>query len=74
MALWELGDHRQLWLRNFAPSVSFSGSEEFVERIVAYSFMEHVSLNRGTRAFHKNSQPAPSPSSANPAILKLLEH
>ena len=42
-SLWGLGDRRQVWLRDFAASVSFCGSEsEFVERIIAYSIMEGV--------------------------------
>ena len=73
-SLRSLGDRRQAWLRDFAASVSFSGSEaEFVERIIAYTVMEGVSLDSESGAFRKNPQAPTTPSTTDPAVLKILE-
>ena len=45
---------RQLWLRNFAASVSFLGSDgEFIDRLVRYITLDPVSLNATCGAFHR---------------------
>ena len=73
-SLRSLGHRRQAWMRDFAASVSFSGSEsEFLERVIAYSIMEGVTLDSELGAFRKTPQPQPQPSTADPAVLKILE-
>ena len=69
-----LGDRRQGWLRDFAASVSFSGSEsEFLERVIAYSIMEGFDLHSESEPFPKTPQPRPQASTTDPAVLKILE-
>ena len=67
-----LGDRRQTWLRDLAVLVSFSGSDsKFVERIIAHSIMEGVTLDSELGAFRKT--PQPQASITDPAVLKIVE-
>ena len=70
-------DEGEAWAKNFASTVSFTGSrDEFIDRLVGYMLLEDVTPDFATGAFKKSSSAAPTvpaPGQVDPAILKLLE-
>ena len=70
-------DEGEAWAKNFASTVSFTGSrDEFLDRLVGYMLLEDVTLDFATGVFKKSSPAAPTvpaPGPVDPAILKLLE-
>ena len=75
--LWGMPDEGEAWTKNFASTVSFTGSrDDCLERLVGYMLLEDVTLDFATGAFKKSSSVAPAvptPGQVDPVTLKLLE-